>query len=1476
MHSRAILLVLATVLQPCFGQGIITTLVGTDWFFQGNGHPVSTAPLGRIERMVFDRNGNLYIADPDNSMVFKVDTAGVLTVVAGNGRQNFSGDNGPATAASLDHPTGVRVDPGGNVYIAENGRIRKVSSDGVISTLAGTGVYGFNGDGIPATSAALRGVPDIALDSGGNIYLCDANRVRKITVATGLISTIAGAESPGFSGDGGPATAALLNEPSGVFIDTKGQIFIADTDNYRVRRIDTNGVIQTVAGNGDFVPFTEGVPATTVAVQQPTALTMDSAGALYIADAAASRIVKVTADGLLNTVAGNLANGFSGDGGPANKATLYNPMGVAVDAQGAVYISDTVNRRIRRVSTSNIISAFAGSGAYKFGGDGGPASAGLLDLPTDLIFDLKGNIYISDTQNNRVRKIDKFGIISTFAGDGFPGFSGDGGQATLASLDSPTGLAVDPSGNVYVSDSNNGRVRRIDGNGIITTFAGGGNDSLSIDAAQLEMHYPSYLAFDRAGNLYISETGGFRVRKVTQSGAVATYAGTGEFGSSVDGTPALKAQLGYIGGINFDSKGNFYIAELYSGRVRKVSTDGILSTYAGNGLSCCSGDGGPALQASLDATAIVVDTNDDLYIAGGSRVRKVAQTGTISTVAGGGAVPDNSIGDGGTALGALLRGVSGIRTDASENLYVADSEHDRIRQILNVPPPFTATPELITFHGQSGGLPAIEQSILVTSSVTNLAYSVTASTSNGNWLRVKPEIGLAPGTIEVTADPQTLPPGDYEGTISIQSPQAIPSLRIVNVKFSVAPADAPTLVAEPTDLAFDFVTGLPSDSNTLMVRNNGSGEIPFVVTAATTNGGQWLSVTPSSGTATAATPVTVTVTADPAQLLPGTYSGLISITSDALNQRLFVPITTTVHSTTQTIVLSDQGLSFAAVAGSVIQRDTFEVLNSGLGNLDWTATAEVLSGGVNWLSATPARGSSGPGKITAPQVEVSADPSQLRPGDYYGRVLISAPGAGNSPQTISVVFHVRPAGSGAVPDLRPTGFIFVASASGQIAPQDVIVSNTGGVSTAFRSTRSSDSGPIFFTHQPTEATVDPTQPVRISIQPVLTGLGPGVRRGRINLEFTDGSVKVVEIVLVIPQTSASTSASKKNPIPRAAGCTPTSLNLVFSLLGQQFKVPAAWPSTIEARVADDCGNSLDTGSVVASFSNGDPPLSLRAVGDGRWTNTWQPSYSASQVRVTAAAENAGHTLKGSTQISGEVTPNPTVPVIVNGSIVSAASLSARAPLAPGGIISIFGSNLSTGVAESGVPRDTSLNGTLVVIGGIALPLLYVSDTQVNAIVPSSIPVNTTQQVLVQSKNSLTLPIPISIAPAQPAVFTANGRGIGQGHIYGPSGKIADSANPVRAGDAIVIYCTGLGAVDRAVSDGFPAPSDPPLAGTTNSVTATIGGKPASVFFSGLAPTYTGLYQVNAIVPDGVGSDDAAPLILTVAGQVSPTVTLSVR
>lgn len=337
-----------------------------------------------------------------------------------------------------------------------------LSAQGTVSTFAGNGATGFAGDGGPATAAVFDRPIYVYAAGDGSIYVADENnhRIRRINAA-GVITTFAGNGTRGFSGDGGPATAAALAGPVGLCGDAAGNIYINDVLNQRIRRVDRGGTITTFAGNGLQSSSGDGGPATAAAIWLPIRCAVNSSGDMWIAEQGSRRIRRVAAGGTISTVAGNGSRGFAGDGGPASAAVLDNPTAVAVDFNNNVYFSDQSNQRVRRITPAGLISTVAGNGSAGFAGDGGPATAASLNFPGGLAVDQAGALYVADSPNHRVRRITPDGLINTVAGNGTGAFNGDGRQAVGTSLNGPFGLALDTSGALYIADSANQRIRRI-------------------------------------------------------------------------------------------------------------------------------------------------------------------------------------------------------------------------------------------------------------------------------------------------------------------------------------------------------------------------------------------------------------------------------------------------------------------------------------------------------------------------------------------------------------------------------------------------------------------------------------------------------------------------------------------------------------------------------------------------------------------------------------------------------------------------------------------------------------------------------------------------------------------------------------------------------------------------------------------------------------------------------------------------------
>lgn len=748
-------LLLACGLPAIHAQNTITTVAGG-----GTVNGSASGPYADIagpSSVATDAAGNAYAAVPGAQEVFKVDTSGNLTIFAGVGYsivnpQQFDGQ--PATSGSLYNPTGIAVDSTGNVYIADTADqlVRMVDTKGIMRTVAGSGTPCANstsacGDGGQAKAAMLNSPSAVAVDTAGNIYIADSgdNRIRMVATGTNVITTVAGtgvacASPTSPCGDNKAATAAQLNDPLGVAIDKLGNLVIADSGDRRVRAIAAGKTaIIAYAGTGNLCnPQTscgDGGKASAATFDTPWQIFVDASDNLYIADAPANRIRKVSSTQRISTVAGTGAMGFGGDGGAATSATLNIPHGIASDVNGNLYIGDTGNQRIRQVNSAAKINTLAGGGS---GGDGAAATSAILAADHDVALDSAGNLYIADTINNRIRQVTPAnppGNITTVAGSGIAGYAGDGQSATVASLNSPYGLALDSSNNIYIADTFNGRIRLVNSSsGLITTFAGNGqscNPAVGCgdggDATQASLTLPTTVAVDNSGNVYIADQASNQIRMVNSSGIISTLAGNGTACASPtapcgDGGPAASAQLNGPFGVAADSLGNVYIADTNDNRVRVVS-GGIINAYAFTGASGYSGDGGSALAGTFASPEyLTLDPRGNLFASGSSTyfiVRRIdAPTSTLDTVAGhlGDPIQYGFGGDGGKDTSAYLHNL-GVTIDNSGDLYIADGGNNRVRYVdllpiadlgqpqVNFPPQplgTTSAPMIFTNHNKGG------------------------------------------------------------------------------------------------------------------------------------------------------------------------------------------------------------------------------------------------------------------------------------------------------------------------------------------------------------------------------------------------------------------------------------------------------------------------------------------------------------------------------------------------------------------------------------------------------------------------------------------------------------------------------------------------------------------------------------------------------------------------------------------------------
>ncbi len=596
----------------------------------------------------------------------------LIQTIAGSA---FVGDEGPARSASLAQAEGLASSKSGDVYIADaaDHRIRVVRPDGKMQTFAGTGSAGFAGDGGPAGKALLNAPYGLSVDSAGNLFVADLGnkRIRRISSDGLIVTTVAGGGTvpAGPAGDGGPATGVRLEAPRNVLADRLGGFYFSDFATNRVYYVDRQGVIQTFAGSGSILD---------IPLRSPAGLAFDPQGALLIAD---------SGNNLIRRVFRNAISVYSHS--PNRAVPLYSPTDIAFDVAGNLYIADdrpgvTLRRAVngditsisaggrsvavddkgtayvasgglvRAIATdgknNRTVSFFAGNGGYGFAGDEGSAVSARLNVPSGIAFDLSGNLYIADERNHRVRKVSPQGIITTVAGLGNSGYAGDGGPAIDARLNAPRAVAVDRFGYVYIAEAGNHTIRRISPSGFISTIAGDGTAGYRGDggmASSARLREPSALAINDKGELFVADKGNRAVRKILAPGLIST---------EVEGLSSPQ-------GLCVDADGRLLIAE--SGRVDRLEANGRLVTLA-----------------TVDSpSGIAVSKDGSLFVSDQAKHRILKFSGGVSTIVAG-TGSSGFDGDGGLAALAQLNLPTGLLMDSTGALLVADTGNHRIRKLI--------------------------------------------------------------------------------------------------------------------------------------------------------------------------------------------------------------------------------------------------------------------------------------------------------------------------------------------------------------------------------------------------------------------------------------------------------------------------------------------------------------------------------------------------------------------------------------------------------------------------------------------------------------------------------------------------------------------------------------------------------------------------------------------------------------------------
>lgn len=614
------------------------------------------APYG----VAIDRAGNVYVADTLNNTVRKISPSGEVMTLAGSPGEEGP-TNGTGAAARFNEPFGVAVDDAGNVYVADasNNAIRKVTSAGVVSTVAGGGAAG-SSDGT-GTAARLDEPRGVAIDVNGTLYVADYDNhlIRKITAA-GVVTTLAGQADVAGSVDG-LGTAALFRGPNGIAVDSTGVVYVADTGNRSIRRITAAGVVTTLTPS-------QGL-------NTPRGVAVDGTGRILVAEYGTHTIRTVAADGSIATLAGTVGTPGTTDGS-ATSARFHFPAGLAVSSDGTVYVADTDNDTIRAIASGGNVTTIAGLAGRSSSVDGQGATA-RFDDPFAVAADADGVVYVADSAAHVIRRITPDGAVSTYAGS--PGSYGSAdGTGAAARFYSPFGVAVDTAGNVYVADSFNHTVRKITAGGIVTTLAGSAQSGGKTDGAGTAARFdqPFGIAADANGNVYVSDATANTIRKISSAGVVSTLAGLGGTAGSADGA-GTSARFTVPYAVAVDTAGTVFVVDHGNHTIRKVTADGVVTTMAGTAGSAGSTDGSGAAARFRYPSGVAVDRAGNVFVADTDNhlIRQITPSGEVTTVGGSG----NPGSTAGVGTAARFFNPKGVAADAAGRIYVADRSNHTVR-----------------------------------------------------------------------------------------------------------------------------------------------------------------------------------------------------------------------------------------------------------------------------------------------------------------------------------------------------------------------------------------------------------------------------------------------------------------------------------------------------------------------------------------------------------------------------------------------------------------------------------------------------------------------------------------------------------------------------------------------------------------------------------------------------------------------------
>jgi uncharacterized protein (TIGR03437 family) len=819
-----------------------------------------------------------------------------------------------------------------------------------------------------------------------------------------------------------------------------------------------------------------------------------------------------------------------------------------------------------------------------------------------------------------------------------------------------------------------------------------------------------------------------------------------------------------------------------------------------------------------------------------------------------------SVSLGGLPLGPTIDNKTGIYSgtplragtfDLAVSVSYAEAFATKTIQItINAPAsqPFTVAPSALQFTVVAGDTTGPQN--LTVSSVASSPVNFTVAVDDGKggpapvWLKVLPKGGTTPGVLHVSLVPASLATGTYNARIRIGLATTAANLPTTDIPVTLNVTNPPpNLTTAPSLLRFRARVNNPGSLDQTFVLSNigGSGPVPFSVSVAGKS--SWITaVNVSAPTIRVNDPAEITVTVNTQGLAAGSYRDAIHVTTPvaAPFDQFDVPVTLVIAGAGSILSVPINGVRFATQQGNQSSR-TQQIFVRNPGDpgsaVNWSAQAVR---GADLVTLINPRGTSTPGNPSTFGIRLSSTAAST-PGGKFALIQITDPQSQNSPQFVVVVADVAAAGTPPTVDPDPSGLFFVGTSGGAApAAQQVTVNTNSSAPVAFSVAASTDNGINWLSATTASATTSQTNPAQVTVSVTPGVLAAGLYSGTVNIGI--GPVVSSVTVTMFLKPAGSVAAFEG----RAAGCNPTSVLVAQTGIVDNFSVPAGWPATLAVQVGDNCGNALTSASVAASFSNGDPPISL--VGDEQsatYSATWQPGNATSEMTVTIDAAS-GSLTPARMQLSGNVNPNTSpAPSLVAGGFLNNLNAVVGAPLAPGTVTQVYGDNLAASASSpTTVPLPNSFQGVEAIVGGLSAPLFYVSKTQLVVQVPSELAPNKTYSGILVANGQYTLPQPVDLVAANPGtVAFSDGRLVAQHGDY----TLVDSSRPAKPGETLTIYLVGMGATNPAVPSGAPAPVDP-LARVPGVVKVVVDGQPAVVSFAGLTPGGVGLYQINFAVP----------------------------